>query len=126
MARTPPTAPSGQYRFGQLLTSDPNSELYLPDDVPIIYADGFAGTGLGPNVARLTLFRIAHIEATPSQPSREIRVISNNVVVPSISLIEVMINLLRVIKSDPDIRTKLTGNVDVLMTMLENISVRSE
>jgi hypothetical protein len=126
MVQSRRTPPPNQYKFGQLLSSDPNTELYLPEEVSIVYGDGIATFGLGPNVARLTLFNIAHVETSPSGPPREIRVISNHIVMPSNALIETMVNVFRVLKSDPDIRSKLLANSEVLMSMVDSISMADD
>jgi hypothetical protein len=112
------------YKFGRLIDGGPGSqyETYLPDDVPIIYADGLAGTNLGANVSRVTLYNVAHLESQTSPP-REIRAVSSHVVLPTNALIEFVVNLLRTLKADPDIGDKFAAPTNTAMSLLDKVSV---
>jgi hypothetical protein len=123
-AQSPPPPPSDGSQLGRLLVKDANSETYLPDHVPIIYADGIAQVGLGSNVAKLTLYHAARIEPpSPSSPNpREIRVISHTVALPVNALIEAIIGVLRQLKSDPDVNQKLATGTNNVMVALDSVS----
>jgi hypothetical protein len=107
--------------FGRLLSDLPHQAVYLPERVPVIYADGLAGVGLGSSVARLSLIQVVHVEET--NPPKEIRQVSAQVVLPITAMIELVTNVLRGLKSNPQLDEQMHAGVNTVLAALNNISI---
>jgi hypothetical protein len=116
--------PTTQYpQYGSLIASlrqpPPGYDQYLSANVNTIYADGIAGISLGPNVAKIDLFQIAHLE----QNGLEIRTMSSRINLPVNVLIELMVNTLRTLKTMPDIRQRIAGNTQTVLALLNKVTI---
>jgi hypothetical protein len=89
--------------------------------VSIIYADGTISVGLGANVGRIVLFKIALIES--STPPREIRQISGELVLPANALIEMCVNLITALKNNPLLREQMRGPAEAIVALLDTVTV---
>lgn len=124
MAKMPRPGPAVHPQYGRLLPeASAFHPVYQPDDVPMIYADGTIGVNLGPNVARLILFKVMRVE--PANPPREIRQVSTTIVMPANAMVEMAVNLLKGLKTNPDIEQQMKGATDALLASIKTINIAS-